>query len=69
MADATSSSTSRLGATEASVGTPASRAAAIARDLLPVRVSTSADGPTKAIPAAAQASASLGFSDRKPYPG
>ena len=49
-----------------SVGTPASRAAAIARALFPVSSSTSALGPMKAIPAAAQASASCGFSDRKP---
>ena len=65
-AAATSSSTSVEGSTEASVGTPAALAAAIARALLPVSVSTSAVGPTKVMPALAQASASAGFSDRKP---
>ena len=54
------------GSTEARVGTPASLAAAIARALLPVRVSTSAVGPTKVMPALAHASASAGFSERKP---
>ena len=44
----------------------AARAASMARDLLPVSCSTSAGGPTKARPAAAHASASEGFSDRKP---
>jgi hypothetical protein len=57
---------SSLGSTDESTGTPASRAAAMARALLPVRVRTSADGPMKVMPAAAQASASSGFSDRKP---
>ena len=47
-------------------GTPAALAAAIARALLPVSVSTSAVGPMKVMPALAQASASWGFSDRKP---
>ncbi len=61
-----SASTSVLGSTEASVGTPACLAAAIARALLPVSVSTSAVGPMKVMPALAQASASRGFSDRKP---
>ena len=65
----TSASTSVDGSTDASVGTPAALAAAIARALLPVRVSTSAVGPMKVIPAFAQASASLGFSERNPYPG
>ena len=37
-----------------------------ARALLPVSSSTSEVGPTKVMPAAAQASASCGFSDRKP---
>ena len=41
-------------------------AAAIARALLPVRFSTSAGGPTNVMPAAVQASARAGFSDRKP---
>ena len=44
----------------------AALAAAIARALLPVSVSTSALGPMKVIPAAAHASARAGFSDRKP---
>ena len=50
----------------ASVGTPAALAAAIARALLPVSVSTSAVGPMKVMPALAHASASAGFSERKP---
>ena len=65
-ADATSASASVDGATPARVGTPAAFAAAIARALLPVRVSTSAPGPMKVMPASAQASASRGFSLRKP---
>ncbi len=68
-AAATSASTSVEGSTEARVGTPAALAAAIARALLPVRVSTSALGPMNVMPAAAQASARAGFSDRNPYPG
>ena len=48
------------------VGSPAARAAAIALALLPVRCSTSAGGLMKVMPLAAQASASSGFSDRKP---
>ncbi len=62
----TRASTSVEGSTEASVGTPAALAAAIARALLPVSVSTSAVGPTNVMPALAQASASSGFSERKP---
>ena len=54
------------GSTEARVGTPAFLAAAIARALLPVRVSTAAVGPMNVMPALAQASASWGFSERKP---
>ena len=65
-AAATSSAGSVPGAMLCSVGTPAARAAAIARALLPVSSSTSALGPTKVTPAAAHASASCGFSDRKP---
>ena len=65
-AAATSASTSVDGSTDASVGTPAALAAAIARALLPVSVSTSAVGPTNVMPALAHASASAGFSDRKP---
>ena len=65
-ADSTRASASVDGSTEASVGTPAALAAAIARALLPVSVSTSAVGPMKVMPALAQASASRGFSDRKP---
>ncbi len=59
-------SRSSLGSVEASTGRPAPRAAAIARALLPVSVSTSAGGPTKAIPARAHSSARSGFSDRNP---
>ena len=65
-AAATSSSTDADGAEDVSTGRPASRAAAIARDLLPVSSSTSALGPTNVMPAAAQAAARSGFSDRKP---
>ena len=65
-AAASSASTSVDGSTDSSTGTPAALAAAIARALLPVRVSTSALGPMKVIPAAAHASARAGFSDRKP---
>ena len=54
------------GSTDARVGTPAFLAAAMARALLPVRVSTSAVGPMKVIPAFAHASARAGFSERKP---
>ena len=68
-AAAISSSTDADGADESSTGNPAARAAAIARDLLPVSSSTSALGPTNVMPAAAHAAASSGFSDRKPYPG
>ena len=46
------------------------RAASLrAATLSPSRSSTSGRGPTKAIPAAAQARANSAFSDRKPYPG
>jgi len=55
-----------VGSMLASVGTPAALAAAIARALLPVSSSTSTLGPTKVIPALTHASASAGFSDRKP---
>ena len=62
----TSSSTDDDGADDASTGRPASRAAAIARDLFPVSSRTSALGPTKVMPAAAQAAAKSGFSDKNP---
>ena len=65
-ASRTSAATSVPGATLCRVGTPAARAAAIARALFPVRVSTPASGPTNVMPAAAHASARAGFSDRKP---
>ena len=68
-AASTSSSTDAEGADDFSTGSPAARAAAIARDLLPVSSSTSALGPMNLMPAAAHAAASSGFSDRKPYPG
>ncbi|WP_324278626.1 hypothetical protein [Blastococcus brunescens] len=57
---------SALGSLDTSTGRPASRAAVIARDLLPVSSSTFAGGPTKVIPARTHASANSGFSDRKP---
>ena len=66
---ATSSSISADGADDPSTGRPASRAAAMARDLSPVRCSTSGGGPTNVMPASAQACARSGFSDRNPYPG
>ncbi len=50
----------------AKVGTPAALAAAMALALLPVSVSTSAVGPMNVMPALAQASARVGFSERKP---
>jgi hypothetical protein len=62
----TSSSTEADGADDVRTGRPASRAAATARDLLPVSLSTSALGPTNVMPAAAQAAANSGFSDKKP---
>ena len=63
---ATSSSTEADGADDVSTGSPASRAAAIARALLPVSSSTSALGPTNVMPAAAHAAARSGFSDKNP---
>ncbi|CFE37301.1 Uncharacterised protein [Mycobacterium tuberculosis] len=61
-----SSSTEADGAEDISTGKPASRAAAMARDLFPASSSTSALGPTKLMPAAAHAAARSGFSDRNP---
>ena len=65
-AAATRASTSVEGSTDARVGHAGRAAAAMARALLPVRVSTSAVGPMKVMPALAHASARAGFSDRKP---
>ncbi len=65
-AKATSSSTDADGGEDSSTGRPAARAAATARDLLPVSSSTAAVGPTKVMPASAQAAARSGFSDRNP---
>ena len=65
-AAATNASTSVDGSTDARVGTPAALAAATARALLPVSVSTSAVGPTNVMPAFAHASARSGFSERNP---
>ena len=64
-----SASMSVDGSDDSSTGSPAARAAAIARALFPVSSSTSADGPTKVIPASAHAPANSGFSERNPYPG
>ena len=50
-------------------GTPALAARLRASTLLPSRRMVSGSGPTKMIPAAAQASANSGLSDKKPYPG
>ena len=61
-----SSSTEAVGSEDANTGSPAARAAAIALALLPVSSSTPALGPMKVMPAAAQAAASSGFSERKP---
>ncbi len=47
-------------------GTPAATAAVRAATLLPSVVITSGVGPTNTMPAAAQARANSGFSDRKP---
>ncbi len=47
-------------------GTPAATAALRADTLLPSVVMTSGVGPTKRMPAALQAAAKSGFSDRKP---
>ncbi len=65
-AAATSVSTSSEGSDEFSTATPASRAAATARALLPVRCRTLGGGPTNVMPASSHASARSGFSDRKP---
>ena len=54
------------GVEDISTGSPASRAAAIARALLPGQLRMPASGPTNVIPAAAQAASNSGFSDRKP---
>ncbi len=59
-------STSSDGSDESSTGTPASRAAATARCLLPAIASTRAGGPTKVMPASSHAVARPGFSERKP---
>ena len=57
------------GSEDASTGSPAAFAAAIARALLPVSSNTCAEGPTKVMPACAHAAARSGFSDKNPYPG
>ena len=63
---ATSSSTDADGADDVSTGSPAARAAAIARALLPVSSSTSAPGPTNVMPAAAHAAARSGILREEP---
>jgi hypothetical protein len=55
---ATNSSTEDDGADDVSTGKPASRAAATARDLLPVSASTLALGPTNVMPFFAHSAAS-----------
>ncbi len=57
---------SSLGSEPFSVGRPASRAAWIARALLPVSSRIWCVGPMKVMPASSQACARSGFSDRKP---
>ena len=57
------------GSEDASTGSPAAFAAAIARALLPVSSNTCAEGPTKVMSACAHAAARSGFSDKNPYPG
>ena len=47
-------------------GTPAPATSSLARALCPMTRMASGDGPTQTKPAAAQASARSGFSDRKP---
>ena len=54
------------GAMFVSTGTPAAAAAATALALLPVSRRISAGGPTNVMPAATQASARPGFSERNP---
>ena len=66
VAYASASAGSSIGGDWRSTGSPASSAAARARILLPVSLSTAALGPTKVTPARAQASARSGLSDRKP---
>ena len=58
--------TSSEGSVLRSVGRPASRAAAMARALLPASLRTSWSGPTNVIPACSHAVARSGFSERKP---
>ena len=67
MASAAAASTSRsvVGSALVRVGRPASRAAAMARALLPARWSADAGGPMNVMPFAAH-SARSGFSDMKP---
>ena len=65
-AAATRASASSDGSVDSRTGSPARFAAAMAVTLLPAISRTSADGPTKVIPASAHAVASSGFSDRKP---
>ena len=59
-------STSIVGSTEFSDGTPAALVAAIARAWFPVSLSTSGVGPMNVMPASAHASATAEFSERKP---
>ena len=49
-----------------STGTPAAATTSLARALWPMTRMASGGGPTQTMPAAAQASARAGFSDRKP---
>ena len=57
------------GSEDASTGSPAASAAAMARALFPVNSNTCAEGPTKVMPARTHAAARSGFSDKNPYPG
>ena len=63
---ARSSSRSLLGGDDRSTGTPAAIACSFAVTLLPALRSTRAGGPMNVMPAASHASASSGFSERKP---
>jgi hypothetical protein len=62
-------SSSGSGGVAGITGTPALAARLRAATLLPSRRMVSGSGPMKMMPAAAQASANSGLSDKNPYPG
>ena len=65
MASSSSPASSLPGTTR----TPAALTVRFAEILSPIATIAATGGPTKTIPFAAQARASVGFSDRNPYPG